>query len=295
MTTVDKSSLSGEERKLSYRGNLEAFLDEVALLKPLCNFAVDKECLFTQYEYDSDGNRKDTKLIYRVKVFQGGEELGSISAKKDERNGSSVEVYGVESFRIRKERGDNNTTYTMHIKVALRNAKKALVARAKDELAELIFNSVNSSVGNLLSRWDSRVKWTVDQHSLALEYALLAHEARKQGRESFSMAATPTAYVKNLDKHYADCDNYLVAKKLHDMMVGKKGYGVSIYSNGSLAIYSFNTQVVTKYKSLDEVPTEVQEKIAMFKVINADEPYEHLGCKFDNEMMFIVEGKTAVE
>ena len=295
MTTVDKSSLSGEERKLSYRNSLEAFLDEVALLKPLCNFAVDKECLFTQYEYDSDGNRNSTKFIYRVKVFQDGEELGSISTKKDDRAGNSVEVYGVESFRIRKERGQSNTTFTMHLKVALRNAKKALTARVKDELADLICNSVKTSVGNLLSRQDSRLKWTVDQHSLALEYSLLAHEARKQNRDVFSMAATPTAYVKNLDKHYEDCDNYLVARKLHDMQSHKLGYGVSIYSNGSLAIYSFNTQVVTKYKSLDEVPTDVQEKIAMFKVINVDEPYEHLGCKFDNEMLFIVEGKTAVE
>jgi hypothetical protein len=68
------------------------------------------------------------------------------------------------------------------------------------------------------------------------------------------------------------------------------GYGISKFINGSLAVLNFADQSVTKFKSAELLPVDIQNKLAMFKVIQENEPYAHLGCKFQNDMYYIVAG-----
>ena len=63
-----------------------------------------------------------------------------------------------------------------------------------------------------------------------------------------------------------------------------------MYTNGSLAVLNFADQSVRKFKSVELLPSDIQNKLAMFKVIQINEPYAHIGCKFGNDMYYIVAG-----
>ena len=41
---------------------------------------------------------------------------------------------------------------------------------------------------------------------------------------------------------------------------------------------------------MELLPLDIQSKLAMFKVIKANEAYTHLGCKFEGDMYYIVAG-----
>ena len=79
------------------------------------------------------------------------------------------------------------------------------------------------------------------------------------------------------------------------MIDKKQGYGLSLYSTGSCALYDFATDSVRRYKSTDELPDAVQSRLGMFKVLDVGDPYAQFGCKFDQEMYFIVSGELKLE
>ena len=87
MITIDRSTINIERRESPLVGGLEEFALEVSMLKPLSNFKADDDCIKSEYSYkeetDEQGNTrsKQTRItcIYKIKVFQEGEELGAIS------------------------------------------------------------------------------------------------------------------------------------------------------------------------------------------------------------------------
>ena len=288
MINIDRSKLNAEVRNLPINAKLEDFVLKVALAKPLCEFSFGQHSVRTNYDYTTTPTTKFTEL-YRVEVYQDGEKLGGLFIGERYVDGKREEVYGVESFRIQKERGRCDATQTKDIKVALRNAKKSFISRADDELRDLIKTQVT---GNLNSAWNSSrnaVIYTMDANNEALGVAMLAYEARKKGEPTFT-APSSLATLRRPKEHDKECENYVVLTFLQEQLKGGHGYGVSAYSNGSLAVLNFADQSVNKFKSAELLPVDIQNKLAMFKVIQEGEPYAHLGCKFANDMYYIVAG-----
>lgn len=292
ITQLDMTNLDVKHKKAGFRLDLEQFVDEVALLKPKAKFAVDNDCITTDYTLNDKQQYDAVSRIYRVKVFEGGEQIGSLTTFEEYRQGKKVTTYGVESFRIEKERGRSNTTSSMHKKVAIRNAKKFLVARARNELAEQIGNIVKDRLRQLEGNFENQMVWSTNQSNLARDYAVAAYHARIAGSGAVTLQANTSDYVNNI-KHSDDAvAKYLEAKTLHDMMKAKRGYGVQCYLDNSYAILSLHTGEVTKYQHFEDIPTEISEKLGMFKVIGQNDPYAHLGVKVIEHVIYIVDGKT---
>ena len=299
ITQLDMTNLDAKHKKLGFRLDLDQFVDEVALLKPKAKFAVDNDCVATDYVMNQATQTYDHfNCIYRVKVFEGGEQIGSLQTFEEYRQGKKVQTYGVESFRIEKERGRSDTTTSMHKKVAIRNAKKFLVARAKDELADQIGSIVKDRVKQLAGNFENQVCWSVSQSNIATDYAVASYHARKEGSGAVTLNANNAHYINNI-KHTDDTvAKYLEAKALDDMVKAKRGYGIQTYTDGSSAVLSLHTSEVTKYQHFEDIPTDISEKLGMFKVINGGEPYSHLGVKLvDNgiTVIYVVDGKTKTE
>ena len=293
MLTVDRSAMNIENRNLPLAPLLADFAIQVSLAKPLCEFSTTDSCVRTNYNYKTTPTTS-TKEIYKIEVRQDGELLGGLYIGERYANGMKEGVYGVESFRIRKERGANNATVTKNSKVALRNAKKAFVSRADDELRELIKGQVTANMNSVWNTARNAITYTMDCSAEALGIAMLAYEARKRGDATFTAPAMPTT-IKRVKEHEKECENYVVSTFLNDQLKGGQGYGVSVYSNGSLAVLSFADMSINKFKGFDAVPNDIQSKLAMFKVIGVNEPYTHLGCKFTAEMFYIVAGDMNLE
>jgi hypothetical protein len=274
---------------------LPQFVDSVALVKPNCDFYTDKECVHTLSIYDEQGKRSSEEEVYRVKLRQDGEDVGYISIVQEYRMGERVNVYGVGSFRIDKSRGRHDETTTKDMKVAIRNAKKFIVGRDYTEVANLIKTTITDRTNSIANNFQSRMEWSVDTSELCVQYALLSYKAKQLGMDSVVLPAGSKALIKSDKNFNKNLDAYIEAKALQDMIKAKQGYGLSVYSTGSCAMYDFNKDSVRRYKSIDELPDDVQTKLAMFKVIDKEEPHSQFGCKFDGEMYFIVSGELQMK
>lgn len=296
MVNVDRSNLKQKYKDAQMHSLLPDYVVKVSLIKPTCDFFVEDDCISTRWIRTEDG--QDTKHIdeiHRVKVRQDGEVIGYLSVGREYRAGVTVDVYGVGSFRIDKSRGRSDETRTKDIKVALRNVKKFLVGRDYTEIAHLIKQTVMSSINGIRSSCEGRIQWGVNAQKLSLEYSLLAYEARKNGLNEIALSSDTKTYVRDRKEQDTHIEKYLEAKALEDMIDNKQGYGLSIYNNGSCAMYDFSTDSVRRYRSTDELPDVVQTRLAMFKVIEMHDPHSAFGCKLPEEMYFIVSGELQVQ
>lgn len=294
MIHIDKTNLKQKHKDAEMHPNLPAYVTEVALIKPTCDFFVNDDCVATGWRQDGSGNTEDYKQIYRVNVREDGENIGFLSIVREYRGGGNLDVYGVGSFRINKSRGQSDLTTTKHLKVALRNVKKLMVGRDYTELADLIKDSVSNSIHSLIHHAKNHVKWGIEQEELSLDYALLAYHARNQGFDSVVLPANEKKYArrKELDK---DIANYLEIQALHDMITKKQGYGVQTYSNGSYAVYNFSNNSIKRYKTTEELPSDIMIRLPMFKVMKLEEVNVAFGCMVKADMYFIVSGELKME
>jgi hypothetical protein len=294
MVNIDKTSLKQKFKDAEMHPSLSAYVTEVALIKPTCDFFVDDGCVQTGWRRLESGDTEDYKQINRVNVREDGENIGFLSIVRQYRNGANEDVFGVGSFRINKSRGRGDETTTKHLKVALRNVKKLMMGRDYTELADLIKDSVGNSIHSLIHQTKNHVKWGIEQEELSLDYALLAYHARNQGLDSVVLPANEKKYCrrKELDK---DIANYIEVQALHDMITKKQGYGVQTFSNGSYAVYNFSNNSIKRYKTTEELPSDIMIRLPMFKVMQLEEVNVAFGCMVKPDMYFIVSGELNME
>ena len=296
MVNIDKSQFPQKYKDAVMHPMLANFVCEVALIKPTADFYVDEHCTRMRWrQKEGSTETEHYNEIDEVKVRQDGENIGHLSIRSEYRNGASVDVYGVGSFRINKSRGKQDETTTKDLKVALRNVKKLMVGRDYSEIAELIKKTVTDGVRSIVAHAQQRMCWGISNDKLSLSYALLAYEARQTGVSKVIMPAEVKEFVRNVKDHDKEVAKYLEANALKDMIDKKQGYGLSLYSTGSCALYDFATDSVRRLKSTDDLPEAVQSRLGMFKVLETGDPYSQFGCKFDQEMYFIVGGELKLE
>jgi hypothetical protein len=293
MINIDRSKLNAEVRNTPANPVLEDFALKVSLAKPLCEFSYGENSVRTVYNYSKTPTEK-THELFKVEVHQDGELLGGLFLGERYVEGKKQLVYGVESFRIQKERGQGDATVTKNIKVALRNAKKAFVSRADDELRALIKENVEQSISMVWNQARNAVTYSMDTSAEALYLAMHAYKARQRGESTCAVPAMPTT-VKRPKEHDRQCEEFVVSTFLKSQLDSKIGYGIKMFVNGSLAVLNFSDMSITKYKTFEALPDDIQSRLAMFKVIAANEPHAHLGCKFSEEMFYIVAGDMQLE
>lgn len=288
MIVVNKDKLKAEWRHtLEYVPKLEEFLYKVAMTKPTCSFAVSDKCV-GQDRYNDNGTIKTKNFIYKIRVYENGEKLGDIGITDRYRNGCNEKAYFVSSHRILKFRGGRNTTTTSDIKVAIRAVKQSFAARAEDELKTQIRNKVMEGVNAQQNQAENALRWDFDQNAELAFYAMESYRARLRGDKVTTMPIRPVS-IKNLDNHDKKCETYEHILAIYHMAQAKLGYGIKTNPMGGLVVYDFATDSVKKYGSYSELPDNIQQKYAMFKVLNYNEPINTIGCKYDNEYCYVVQ------
>jgi hypothetical protein len=289
--TINKEAMTAEQRAYPLRPNLAEFVVEVANANPLLEFMCDSHCTTKDWNNKKDNGNGGTgaydHFTYKVKVLQDGEEVGALSTSTRYRRSVGAEmVYGVESFRIRKERGRDDTTYSKDLKVALRTAKKTLVARATDEMFNHVYAQVKNNLDTLWSSVRNGVRYAIDMSDEAMAYAQAAYSAHKQGKTTVEMPVKLKS-VRDYDEYLRRCEQLDCVGNLHANFTNREGYAIKVLEDGKIVSVNLEDNTVVKYQDIDSLPSDMANKFVMFKVINAHEPYEHLGVKFDNGFFFI--------
>ena len=287
MITYDDSSLNVEKRgKLPLYEGLEDFAMRVSMAKPMINFVVNSKCIGNKYIKKDDTH---IEYINGFVIFENGEELGAIGTDRRYRGHSDAElVYEVESFRIDKERGAKNSTQSKDIKVALRLAKKMLVARADDEAIQLIHETVKTTIYNLYNEAWNEVKWSITSNDEAFFYSRMAYLARLRGEDYVSLP-TKLVSVSNPVEHDNACAKSEDAFFIKNLFLAKKGYGIQALANGNLYVYSFADKSIKRYNDFYSLPENIQGKYAMFKVLKVNEIVTTIGIKIKDEFAYVVE------
>ena len=289
MITYDDSTWTVDQRgKLDLTPRLKDFAMQVYFAKPMINFVVTKECLTHSRKTDNSLDT-NTHVIDCLHVYEDGERLGSISTGIRYRGGDKDEVYGVSSFRISKERGDQNLTLSKDIKVALRTAKKVLVSRANEEVSILIKKVVDSKLNSISNQCETEVRWSIDSTTEGMFYATQAYEARLRGETTLSLPVTLKS-IKDMKEHNKRFAEAMDAITLKNAFKSNKGYGLQTLSNGSIYALDFSNGALKRYKEFDELPLDIQNKYGMAKVLKEDEPASNIGVWFkydDTHYMYI--------
>ena len=289
MIQVDRSNIKGEHRNEAViEPMLEEFLEKVALAKPLCKFeAHEQDVVLNRTVARDSAEETVTHVIKRVRVIMDGELLGGISVDNRWREGQYEKAYGISSFRIAKERGRYDTSQTKDLKVAIRLAKKVFVARENEELKHLVKENVTNEISRMHNQSSNSLRWGMDNEAEMVFYAMQAWRARTRGDASTTMPAKPVS-VRDLAEHDKKCEEYDHLNTLFDMLKAKQGYGVLANLDNSLTVLTYATDTISKYESFDALPTDIQQKYAMFKVLNEGEPVSTIGIKLGNNYAFVV-------
>jgi hypothetical protein len=285
MIVVDRSKVKAEWRNAEYKKGLEEFLMKVAMLKPLAKFAVSDKGIENE-RYKEGEETKTRPVIFRIKVYENGERLGSIGVQGRWRNGGTEECYGVEGFRIAKSRGSRNLTTTTDLKKAISVVKKVFTPRVDDELTELIKSNVINNVRSLHNSITNQLRWDFNIDGEISMYAMQAYHARKNGESNCTMPSKPIS-IRNFESHDKKCDEFEHINELKNMVDANLGYGVKTNADNSLAVYSYATHSVQRYASFDDMPEDIKNKYAVFKVLKEGEPISHIGCRFPEGFAFV--------
>lgn len=282
MIEIDKSQLNVKDREsLTYTENLLDFANQVGLAKPLCKLVVDNECILSIWV-----NGEPTRYINQIKLFENGEQLGFITTGTRRLAGVKENVYGVGSFRIRKERG-GQATQTKDMKVALRTVKRMLISRADDELTELIKDKVSGSISHLLYQAKNSVRWDVDNDEEIIFYIMQAYHGRKRGADTVSLPSKIVS-VRDTKEHEQKCETFEAISDIELAHNAKTGYGVMLKADEGYIVYDYASNALEKYPSFYGLPVHLQEKVGIFKLLKDDEPVFKIGCKFNDGKIFYI-------
>lgn len=285
---IDKSKLNQEHKDIPFIEKLEDFANALYKAKPMYDFVIDNECTVEYRKRNDDGGITNNRFVRRLKVIENGEVVGAIGINTRYRRQTPETVYEIQSFRIRKERGNREAIQAKDLKIALRVAKKTLVSRLDDELKELIGNSIRNSITQLHGSHKNQVRWDFNTEDEIVFMAMQGYEARLKGETTISMPATAFSLSnKDMKRHDDKCEIYAHWNRLKTAYDAKLGYGINVKADNSLVLYSLAFDSITHYKHYDDLPAGIQEKFAMFKVLNENEGYGHIGCKFKEGMFFI--------
>jgi len=277
---------------------LQYVIDKIAMKKPLY--------VFEASEFREVGNGVSTDVSVRgVNVTCDAELVGSIehrvSAGRVSSDGSAPDAFLVESVHIKKERGRRNTIVTSDMNVAIKQALKHFAPMKDGDVCGKAIQTVVDMLDSMAYKTRNAIQDVVEYSGIDLmEYFI---EREVLGNE----IPLPTSLKIHKDKMHK-YDVYLAGKQItqaYSDRQNRKGYAVWELPDNSVRVLHINYKglrsyeenvangiELKRYRSFDDLPTEMQPKIAVLKIAERNDPILDIGVKMGNdniEMMYILE------
>lgn len=228
-------------------------------------------------EYSSTKHRPapfDTKVICEVEVYESTQKLGRVGWINAYTRNGYEDSFRIVSPKIHKERGDKNTKQTGNLKTAFKLCKELFV---KDDLGVLA-----SKISSAVKQAAHHVMWTAQRRHQdmlnpfsweALKYMLASAEGNNP-----SLSNKFLQEVKS-EKFIQARDNYRICISVHDPMNNSKGAIVYVDRQEKISFIELETNAMQQFESVYDMPKNYQEKFAMLKIMELDQPVETVGMK----------------
>lgn len=238
--------------------------------------------------------------ISGVSVFLKHEPLGSIRIEVREHDNAFV--YKIESENIVRKRGDKYVQRTKNLKSAMAIIKEAFKPMPVDAKAVAIIEECQNKIDSLRStaEWQMDRLFDICTGELA-EFLITVHN----GNEPVSKLPEDliTAIGKDRDNWYEKANALRISRILGRQCVARQGIAARIERTGAITTVDLRTKTLQELANTYGLPINYQEKITMLKIVEYNQPIEHVGVKFEFseirngvkqtvDLFFLVEGET---
>jgi hypothetical protein len=276
---------------------LKELVTMIQMKRPLFEFHATK---FRNAISDETGSI--TKWATGFEVTQDADRVGEISyqheAGRRQSDGTYPDAYVIRSEHIQKERGAPDTIVTTNATSALKHVIKAFAPPTIGQMCARLISRVRDEFDNHEYRWRSSVgmvssylgndihEWIIESH---LQGKLLPMPTTCKVDET---------QIHLYHRYVAGKSLKAVSKYNSGKGVDRSGYVVKVLSDNTIRALPFtydarhtyeeNNIPLMRYRNFEEMPMRMQEQIAVLKIAEENEPFENIGVKFENDLMYIV-------
>jgi hypothetical protein len=283
---------------------LQYVLDRIAVKKPLFVFEALE---FRDLPLANEG--KTQKWVKTVTVLQDAEEVGSIEhrlfAGRIGSEGQRPDAFIVESTHIKKERGRRNSHVTSDANVAVKTAVKHFAPASHELTCENMLRRLNDGMDSILYRSRSALAEVVSYREIDIRVFFIARHLK--GKDAISEVPDPESLTIREDKLH-NYDIYLAGKYLSNAYSAapatRRGYAVWELKDKSFYVVPANYATsktyranvengveLKRYRNFDDLPVEIQKRVAVLKIAQMQEPITDIGVKISDtdNLMYIAE------
>lgn len=287
--------------------NLGQATEIVPQLKDLITRIMIKRPLF---EFHATGFRivlnsetgSTTKWASEFEVTQDADRVGEIAYKREEgrkqSDGRYPDAFVVKSEYIQKQRGTCNTIKTANTATALKHVIKSFAPPSIERMCDKLIARVRSEFDTQEYRWRSEVANVASYKGNDIYEWML--ESHIQGKTLPMPVSCKIDETKLHLYHKYIAGKSLKAVSKYDSPRGEERSGVvvSVLTDNTIRALSFSYRVdipyernnilLMRYRNFEEMPTRMQEQIAVLKIAEENDPIQDIGVKFENNLMYIV-------
>ena len=263
-------------------------------------FAVAPNLTFVAVEASIRDNQQEH--IVKFDVVDGYEKVGALGLQhKSYRavNEKNPLVFSVFSKNIKKTRGDRYTITTQKETVAVKTLLSKCKKVAPEKTQHDFVDAAQREILRCVYRATSTVAEDLDEGVIAaMEYFRERHLGKDLEIPKEVMAIFSKEQVSS------NIDIARAVKGFRNETAADRGAVVKVELDGSLLVAHLGETAVKRYKSTYNLPVYYQEKLAMLRMLDSDQPVEHVGMRFNprgldasygaDNLFFLVAGDTVV-
>ena len=265
-------------------------------------FAVAPNLTFVAVEALRFDNTQQEHVV-KFDVVDGYEKVGALGLQPknryrvlDERNPL---VFGVFSKNIKKTRGERYTITTQKETVAVKTLLSKCKKVSPEKTQHDFVDAAQREILRCVYRATSTVAEDLDEGVIAaMEYFRERHLGKDLEIPKEVMAIFSKEQVSS------NIDIARAVKEFRNEIAADRGAVVKVELDGSLLVAHLGETAVKRYKSTYNLPVYYQEKLAMLRMLDSDQPVEHVGMRFNprgldasygaDNLFFLVAGDTVV-
>jgi len=275
------------------RQELEHVLDRLLLKRPLFEFVA------TAYDTKTDRETgKVTNTVMCVEVLQDAERMGEIGYYRDggrrDSGGNYPDAFKIESIYIKKQRGDRDTTITIDANVAVKTAIKVFAPPTVEMVSDRLVRYAVNELESLCYRWRQNLSEVASYSGQdIMRYMIERHLTGEV------LPLPKTCIIEDKKLHLYD--TYLAGKQIAEGLKWhqdkREGYAVEVLTDKSVRTIpmSYKSKAgeptdsipLVRYRNFEEMPKEMQDKLAVLKIAQENDPILDIGVKINDTLMYI--------
>ena len=272
---------------------LKELIDLILVKRPLYTFDA------TGFLETMDTTGAITKVwANKFEVFQDAESVGTVAyyteSGRRQADGTRPDVFSMNSPLVESRKGKHSSD----IRVACKVAMKILSPPTRESMCMELLKSISDGFSQNGYHWRT-IPSEISSYSGGDIHKWII-ESHIQGKV-LPMPASCKIEEKNLykyDTHKASVYLTNMANLNSRTPSQRKGHVVKILVDNSMYVlpmlydktetYEANGSPLIRYRNYEDMPVNIQEKVAILKIAKQDDPIQDTGVKFSDNIMYVV-------